>query len=50
MFSRAIFEDLDFPAMALVVCSKEKVAHKFDRLTHTGDGRKRPQRMGVKER
>jgi hypothetical protein len=34
MFSRAIFEDLDFPAMALVVCLKEKVAHKFDRLTH----------------
>jgi hypothetical protein len=35
MFNCAIFEKSDFPAMALVVCSEEKVAHKFDRLTHS---------------
>jgi len=33
MLNPAVFEKLDFPAVALVVCSEEKVAHKFDRLS-----------------
>ena len=32
MLNLAVFEKSDFPAVALVVCSEEKVAHRFDRL------------------
>ena len=42
MLNHAIFKKSDFPAMALVVCSKEELTHTFDRLSPISG--RRPQR------
>jgi hypothetical protein len=42
MLNPAVYEKLDFPTVTLVVCSEEKVAHRFDAF-HTGQRSKRPQ-------
>ena len=39
MLDCTVFLTSDFPAVALVVCSEDKVAHGFDRLSHKVSGR-----------
>jgi hypothetical protein len=47
MLDCTVFLTSDFPAVALVVCSEEKVAHGFDHLSHRSRSQEAAGECGV---